>query len=110
MSNVLDLEMPEFIIEEDKSKQTHIIISKKTSRPDPEKHFQSAPEEPAKNPFHPYEDELELLFYRHLPDYKRFFDAAQTALDGFADEQQMSEASKLAEAQFEELGKRIVKS
>ena len=37
MSNVLDLEMPEYVIEEDKSKQSHIVISKKVARPDPEK-------------------------------------------------------------------------
>ncbi len=37
MSNVLDLEMPEYVIEEDKSKQSHIVISKKAARPDPEK-------------------------------------------------------------------------
>ena len=37
MSNVLDLEMPDYVIEEDKSKQTHIVISKKAPRVDLEK-------------------------------------------------------------------------
>lgn len=103
--------MPEYVIEEDKSKQSHIVISKKAARPDPEKtqQAQSAHEE-AKNPFYPYDDELEYQFYRTLPDFKRFFDAAQTALDGLADEHQMGEASKLAESQFEELGRKITKS
>lgn len=32
MSDVLDLDMPEYVIEEDKSKQTHILISKKNVR------------------------------------------------------------------------------
>ena len=37
MSNVLDLEMPDYVFEEDKSKQTHIVISKKAPRVDLEK-------------------------------------------------------------------------
>lgn len=30
MSNVLDLNMPSYVIEEDKSRQTHVIIKKNT--------------------------------------------------------------------------------
>lgn len=77
MSNVLDLDMPDYVIEEDKSKQTHIVISKKAPRTDLEKTNSalSATEE-VKKPFHPFDDHLELQFYRNLPDYKRFFDSA----------------------------------
>ena len=32
MANVLDLDCPTYVIEEDKSKQTHIVISKKHAR------------------------------------------------------------------------------
>ena len=32
MSNVLDLDLPSYVIEEDKSKQTHILINKKNAR------------------------------------------------------------------------------
>jgi len=61
MSDVLDLDMPEYVIEEDKSKQTHILISKKNVRAAAlvdEKQSAQQPEE-VKNPYDPYDDELE---------------------------------------------------
>jgi hypothetical protein len=44
-----------------------------------------------------------------LPDFKRFYEAAQTALNGFSDAE-LLEASKKAETQFEEMTKKIMKS
>lgn len=109
MSDVLDLNLPEYVIEEDKSKQTHIQIHKKKSHAiADEKHQQQQPEE-VKNPYHPYDDELEQQFYQNLPDFKRFYEASQTALDAFSDSE-ILEASKKAEAQFDEMTKKIVKS
>ena len=110
MSDVLDLDMPEYVIEEDKSKQTHILISKKNVRAAlvDEKQSAQQPEE-VKNPYDPYDDELEQQFYQNLPDFKRFYEAAQTALNGFSDAE-LLEASKKAETQFEEMTKKIMKS
>ena len=113
MSNVLDLNMPTYVVDEDKSKQTHIIINKKNARnvivESPEKGYKPGEQtasstekvddvQAPKSPYDPYEDELEFQFYVMLPDFKRFYDAAQTAIDELADESQLLEASSKAES------------
>jgi hypothetical protein len=50
--------MPSFVIEEDKSKQTQMVIKKKDKE--------------AEEEFFPFDDELQYKFYRELPDYSRF--------------------------------------
>jgi hypothetical protein len=64
MANNLDLDMPQFIIEEDKSKQTHMVISKKHARAlvtEEKASKESLPgsEEAQKALRHPFDDELE---------------------------------------------------
>ena len=111
MANNLDLDMPQFIIEEDKSKQTHMVISKKHARSlvtEEKASKESLPAtEEAQAPRHPFNDELERKFYMVLPDLKRFCEAAQGVID---DDPHLIESAKKMEAQFEELTKKIIKS
>lgn len=75
MANVLDLDMPEYVINEDKSKQTHLMINKKASVKVEDDSKNDQGHETVINPFLPFDDELEHQFYTVLPDYKRFYDA-----------------------------------
>ena len=120
MSNVLDLSMPSYVIEEDKSRQTHVVIKKNTrnvNAESPEKAARPGDQvvekveeaQVSKSPYDPFEDELEQQFYTDLPDFRRFFEAMQTSMDQFSDEQ-IVEAANKAESQFDDLTTKLVKS
>ncbi len=57
-ADVIDTNMPEFIVEEDRSLQTKMIIKKKKVEEGDE--------------FYPFDDEIQHRFYRALPDISRF--------------------------------------
>jgi hypothetical protein len=58
-ADTIDTPIPEFVIEEDKSLQTKMILKKKQKMD-------------ANDEFFPFEDELTYNFYRNFPDFSRF--------------------------------------
>ena len=111
MADVLDVDVPEYKIEEDKSKQTQMVISKKNAGVYGGLSSAGPAGKDVKNAFAPYSDELEHQFYAQLPDLKRFAEAESEAVYlGEGDEEELAARSAKAEQELEDLGKNLTKS
>ena len=111
MADVLDVDVPEYKIEEDKAKQTQMVITKKSAAAYSGPGGASAAGQEVKNSFAPYSDELEHQFYAQLPDLKRFADAESDAMYlGEGDEEELAARSAKAEQELEDLGRNLTKS
>ena len=83
LADVIDAVLPKFVLDEDKSLQTRMVIKKKPAQEDE---------------YFPFEDELQHKFYRDLPDLARF------TTDN------SSSATGSTESELEEMAKKLVKS
>ena len=76
LANVLDQDLPAYQIEEDKSRQTTMTISKKVANAADGRVKGASPNKVNKvkkvNQYAPFSDEFERDFYSVLPDYQRF--------------------------------------
>eukprot|EP00347_Sterkiella_histriomuscorum_P001333 403372435 len=90
-ADTIDSPIPEFIIEEDKSLQTKMILKKKQKVD-------------ASDEFFPFEDELTHNFYRNFPDLSRFIQSEKETT-GLS---QLSMTS--SEADLDEMHKKLQKS
>ena len=94
LADALDCSIPTFEIEEDKSKQTQMVIKKKAKVDETDEFF-------------PFDDELQFKFYRDLPDLSRFVvDKEQTssgAITGSSDADVDDMTKKLLKSQSKDL-------
>ena len=111
MANVLDVDVPEYKIEEAKSKRTQMVISKKNQSAYGAAGSAGAAGTEVKNSFAPFSDELEHEFYAQLPDLKRFVGSdSETIYLGEVDEEEAAARSAKAEQDLEDLGRNLTKS